>query len=206
MKRLASLIFVSLLCGAGFSAFAADGLNGVEANDDEAQSAQTEAPGAVTRSRATLCNAGLALSDEQAIDFVTSCCGASAAEEWSNGVRLYKTGRGLLIGSAVAIPVGALTAVLGGVLTLSGAIAATPGAAAGQSGDNALLHVGNGLFYGGIVVAAAGVPTLIAGSICLPKGKRRMNDVVDRCNGAASEAVALGFGAAPHGVGLTLNF
>ena len=197
---------VSLLCGAGFSAFAADGFDGVEANDDAAQSAQTEAPGAVTRSRTTLCNAGLALSDEQAIDFVTSCCGASAAEEWSNGVKLYKTGRSLLISSAVIIPVGSLVAGLGIPLMVGGAIVGTPEAAAGQDGDNGLLHIGSGMFYGGLAVAAVGVSTLIAGAVCLPKGKHRMDEVVARCNSGASQAVTLNFGAAEHGVGVTLRF
>ncbi len=160
----------------------------------------------VTRSRTTLCNAGLALSDEQALDFITSRCGASAAEEWNGGVRLYKAGRGLLISSAVIIPVGSLVAGLGVPMMLGGAIAATPEAAAGQSGDNELLHMGRGMLFGGLAVVAVGVGLLVPGAICLPMGKNRMNGVVDRCNGAASQALSLNFGAAEHGVGLTLRF
>ena len=63
------------------------------------------------------------------------------------------------------------------------------------------------MLYGGVFVTAVGVSTLIAGAVCVPIGKSRMNDIVGRCNSANSgRSITMNFGPCPHGVGMTLNF
>lgn len=54
---------------------------------------------------------------------------------------------------------------------------------------------------------AVGVSTLIAGAVCVPVGKSRMNDIVERCNASNNGyTVTMNFGPCPHGIGMTLNF
>ena len=70
-----------------------------------------------------------------------------------------------------------------------------------------IINNGAVLIVCGATLAAVGVSTLIAGAVCVPVGKSRMNDIVERCNASNNGyTVTMNFGPCPHGIGMTLNF
>ena len=153
---------------------------------------------------------GRRLSADDTFDYVAERCGLPYAQRWNNSAKIYGVGKGLLISSAVTIPVGVVSTYFGAVFTVAGAIGAGTSGVGDNEPDQGAVNVMTGgvaLLYGGVFVAAVGVSTLIAGAVCVPIGKSRMNDIVDRCNVAnSSRDITLNFGSCPHGIGMTLNF
>lgn len=170
----------------------------------------------VSRAGKVLFVDGKRLSSEETFDFVSERCGLLYAQRWSNSARIYSVGKGLLISSAVTIPVGVVGCVFGTALIVGGGLAGGIGAAlsAGLGGDPSLtpenerlINGGAALFICGATLASVGFSTLIAGAVCVPVGKSRMNDIVGRCNSASrGPQMTMNFGSCPHGVGMTLNF
>lgn len=169
-----------------------------------------ETAATVSRAGKVLRVDGRKLSADETFDYVSGRCGLPYAQRWDNGARIYSVGKGLLISSAVTIPVGAVSTYLGAVFTVAGAFGAGTSSVGGNDPDQGAVNVmagGVALIYGGLFVATVGVSTLIAGAVCVPIGKSRMNDIVDRCNVANSgRDITLNIGSCPHGVGMTLNF
>ena len=170
---------------------------------------------AVSRSKDVLAIGAQRMSSEQTYNYIEQLCGTDDAEQWKSGAHAYRAGRGLLISSAVTVPVGLAVCGAGTVIFLANTVGGSIGA--GISGifggdtqiDPALrgkIATGGVLMIGGAAVAAVGIGTLIAGSVCLPVGKSKMNEVVDHCNGVSRSDVTLNIGACRHGVGLSLNF
>ena len=205
MKRHIIIAIVAVAISAGFMSNEATAQTIAATYDLTAESADV-----VSRAGKVLCVDGKRLSAAETFDYVSDRCGLPYAQRWNNSARLYGAGKGLLISSAVTIPVGVVSTWFGAAFTVAGAI----GSAASGVGDNEpnqgsvnALTGGVFLMYGGVFVAAVGVSSLIAGAVCLPIGKSRMNDIVDRCNSANSgRDITLNFGPCPHGIGMTLNF
>lgn len=153
---------------------------------------------------------GRRLSADDTFDYVAERCGLPYAQRWNNSAKIYGVGKGLLISSAVTIPVGVVSTYFGAVYTVAGAIGAGVSNVDGEGPDQRPVNIMTGgvlAMYGGIALITVGLSTLVAGSVCVPVGKSRMNDIVNRCNAANSgPAVTMNFGPCPHGVGMTLNF
>lgn len=170
---------------------------------------------AASRSKDVLAIGAQRMSSEQTYNYIEQLCGTDYAEQWNSGARAYRTGRGLLISSAVTVPVGLAVCGAGTVVFLANTVGGSIGAGISGifGGDTQIdpelrgkIAAGGTLMIGGAAVAVVGIGTLIAGSVCLPVGKSKMNEVVEHCNGVSGSDVTLNIGASRHGVGLTLNF
>ena len=205
MKRPLIIALVVIAVSTGFMSNEAAAQTIIATDSITAESATT-----VSRAGKVLCVDGKRLSAAETFDYVSERCGLPYAQRWNNSARIYGVGEGLLISSAVTIPVGIASTYLGFVFTVAGSIGATASGVGdnepNQSSVNALTG-GVVMLYGGLFVASVGVSTLIAGAVCVPIGKSRMNDIVGRCNSANSgRNITMNFGSCPHGVGMTLNF
>ena len=172
-------------------------------------------PTEVSRSRDVLAIGAQRMSSEQTYNYIEQLCGTDDAEQWNSGARAYRAGKGLLISSAVTIPVGLVVCSAGTVLFLANTVGGSIGAGISGifGGDTQIdpelrgkIATGGTLMIGGAAVAVVGIGTLIAGSVCLPVGKSKMNEVVEHCNGVSRSDVTMNIGGCRHGVGLTLNF
>lgn len=205
MKRPLIIALVVIAVSTGFMSNEAAAQTIIATDSITAESATT-----VSRAGKVLCVDGKRLSSSETFDYVSECCGLPYAQGWNNSARLYGVGKGLLISSAVTIPVGVVSTYFGAVFTVAGAFGATASGVSGNDPDQNSVNVMTGgvaMLYGGVFVTAVGVSTLIAGAVCVPIGKSRMNDIVGRCNSANSgRSITMNFGPCPHGVGMTLNF
>ena len=170
----------------------------------------------VSRAGKVLAVDGIRLSADETFNYVSEHCGLPYAQRWNNSARIYGVGKGLLISSAVTIPVGMAGCVCGTALLVGGSFAGGLGAAFGAAfgadpsispETQRIINNGAVLIVCGATLAAVGVSTLIAGAVCVPVGKSRMNDIVERCNASNNGyTVTMNFGPCPHGIGMTLNF
>lgn len=177
--------------------------------DAEAQQATA------TRSRDVLAIGAQRMSSEQTYSYIEQLCGTDDAEQWNSGARAYRAGKGLLISSAVTIPVGLVVCGTGTAIFIANTVGGSIGSGISSifGGDTQFdpelkekIATGGVLMIGGAAVAVVGIGTLIAGSVCLPVGKSKMNEVVEHCNGASRNDVTLNIGACRHGIGISLNF
>ncbi len=205
MKRHLIIAIAAIAVSTGFASGEAAAQTIIATDDIASGTVPT-----VSRAGKVLCVDGKRLSSSETFDYVSECCGLPYAQRWNNSARLYGVGKGLLISSAVTIPVGVVSTYFGAVFTVAGAFGATASGVSGNDPDQNSVNVMTGgvaMLYGGVFVTAVGVSTLIAGAVCVPIGKSRMNDIVGRCNSANSgRSITMNFGPCPHGVGMTLNF
>lgn len=211
MKRHLIIAIAAIAVSAGFMSDAAAAQTITATGDVVAESSVT-----VSRAGKVLRIDGKRLSSDETFNYVSEHCGLPYAQRWDNSAKIYGVGMGLLISSAVTIPVGMAGCVVGTALIVGGGLAGGLGAAlsVGFGGDPSLTPenqkiINNGavLFVCGATLAAVGFSTLIAGAVCVPVGKSRMNDIVGRCNSASrGPQMTMNFGSCPHGVGMTLNF
>lgn len=157
---------------------------------------------------------GRKLTRIETLEYVSAHCGPEYARSWNAGANLYGAGTGLLISSAVTLPAGVVVSAIGAAHIVGGAVGGSLGAAISGSlgGDTGIdpearktINTGAALLWGGVALLAIGTSTVIAGAVCVPIGKSKMNNVVNRCNAAGRE-VTMNFGPCPHGLGVTLNF
>ncbi len=203
MKRLLAIAVIALSAGFIY-------------DEAAAQTVMRNNSTTVSRSGKVLRADGKKMTTDETFDYVAANCGLPYAQRWNNSAKLYGVGKGLLISSAVTIPVGVASGVIGTALVAGGAVGGSIGAAVSGSitGEAELtpetqrtIRAGAALAICGTALAAVGLSTLIAGSVCVPIGKSRMNDIVGRCNAANNDSnVTMNFGSCPHGVGMTLNF
>ena len=149
--------------------------------------------------------AGLPISDAELINLI----GPEIYRETVVGARKqYQVGRKLIIGGAIGMGAG-LVSVLGGL----GVLAASSEDYTYYDGQYEYRHPESpaGEAFG-IMLMATGYVAVIAGGVALDAGiplhiigKSRLNWVENDFNGR-NHAVTARFGAAPHGVGLTMNF
>ncbi len=211
MKRHLILAIAVIAVSAGFMSAEAAAQTITATGDVAAELSVT-----VSRAGKVLRVDGERLSSEETFNYVSEHCGLPYAQRWSNSAKIYSVGKGLLISSAVTIPVGVVGCVFGTALIVGGGLAGGLGAAlsAGFGGDPSLTPenqriINNGaiLFVCGATLASVGFSTLIAGAVCVPVGKSRMNDIAGRCNAASQgPQMTMNFGSCPHGIGMTLNF
>lgn len=217
MKRHLIIALATIAISAGFMSTEADAQAGATAQAiTSTGEVAIETASTVSRAGKVLAVDGIRLSADETFNYVSEHCGLPYAQRWNNSARIYGVGKGLLISSAVTIPVGMAGCVFGTALVVGGGFAGGLGAAFGAAfgadpsispETQRIINNGAVLIVCGATLAAVGVSTLIAGAVCVPIGKSRMNDIVDRCNVANSgRDITLNFGSCPHGIGMTLNF
>ena len=217
MKRHLIIALATIAISAGFMSTEAAAQAGATAQAiTSTGEVAIETASTVTRAGKVLAVDGIRLSADETFNYVSEHCGLPYAQRWNNSARIYGVGKGLLISSAVTIPVGMAGCVFGTALVVGGGFAGGLGAAFGAAfgadpsispETQRIINNGAVLIVCGATLAAVGVSTLIAGAVCVPIGKSRMNDIVDRCNVANSgRDITLNFGSCPHGIGMTLNF
>ena len=171
-----------------------------------AQNASAQYATEIHRDRAGFTDqVGRPLTDAELINLI----GPEIYRETVIGARKqYNAGRKLIIGGAIGMGAG-LVSVLGGL----GVLAASSedytyydGQYFDRYPDN---ETGEAI---GVLMAATGYVAVIAGGVALDAGiplhiigKSRLNWVENDFN-ERSHAVTARFGAAPHGIGLTMNF
>lgn len=196
MKRIIISIACLLLSVAAFAQF----------ND-------TEFSGLLERHRAGMRLNGTDLSKEEMAIILSDINGVDRTADWAKYKHNRALGKGLIIGGSSAAAAGALVFVGTGVVwvivaAFGGGIAAAAGGDGQEVVDDvskqfAPWFIGSGAAVGaGLASAAAGIP------ICIVNNKR-MSGIVNEwnaANGQAGSEVSFNFGAAPSGVGFTLNF
>lgn len=189
----------------GTSAMAQD----VAIEKTETAAVGTTVVNSVKRAGCVLAVDGTKLSREDTYMYVENACGIEYANRWNNSARIYNVGKGLLISSAVTLPIGIAATIVGSAYFVGGAIGgAISGGMTGEIGEEQEKSITGGAtaMYCGLLFTAVGMGTLIAGSVCVPVGKARMNDIARRCNGGEGYDVTMNFGPCAHGIGMTLNF
>ena len=170
-----------------------------------AQNASAQYATEIHRDRAGFTDqVGRPLTDAELINLI----GPEIYRETVIGARKqYNAGRKLIIGGAIGIGAGLVSAFGGfGVLAASHGNVYYDGQYFDRYPDN---ETGEAI---GVLMAATGYAAIIAGGVALDAGiplniigKSRLNWVENDFNGR-NHAVTARFGAAPHGVGLTMNF
>lgn len=217
MKRHLIITLATLAISAGFMSKEAAAQTGATAQAiTPTGEVAIETASTVSRAGKVLAVDGIRLSADETFNYVSEHCGLPYAQRWNNSARIYGVGKGLLISSAVTIPVGMAGCVFGTALLVGGSFAGGLGAAFGAAfgadpsispETQRIINNGAVLIVCGATLAAVGVSTLIAGAVCVPVGKSRMNDIVERCNASNNGyTVTMNFGPCPHGIGMTLNF
>ena len=145
---------------------------------------------------------GRTLSDRELIDAI----GTDIFEETVVGARKqYNAGRKLLIGGAIGVGGGLLGTLAGSALFVaSGATYYEKGETRYEIVDEGAAIAGIGLLALGIGAMSAGSAALSAGIPLKVIGQSRLNWVENDYN--ERQSYTLHIGAAPHGVGVTLNF
>lgn len=216
MKRHLIIALATIAISAGFISEEAAAQTGATAQTTSIDDIAASTASTVSRAGKVLAVDGIRLSADETFNYVSEHCGLPYAQRWNNSARIYGVGKGLLISSAVTIPVGMAGCVFGTALIVGGGFAGGLGAAFGAASGTdpsispetqRIINNGAVLFVCGATLAAVGVSTLIAGAVCVPVGKSRMNDIAKRCNASNNGYnVTMNFGPCPHGIGMTLNF
>ncbi len=190
------------------------GIASFEASAQESSVQESAAP-TVRRSGKVLSVDGQKLTEAETYSYVSERCGEPYAQRWNNSAKIYGVGKGLLISSAVTIPVGMTTCIIGTAMVAGTAVGVGLGTAmTGGLADTDLspeaqrtIQAGAALAICGATIAVVGFSTLVAGAVCVPVGKGRMNSIANSCNSANSApALTMNFGPCPHGIGMTMNF
>ena len=142
------------------------------------------------------------LSDSELIDAV----GIDIFEETVIGARKqYIAGRKLLTGGAIGVGAGLLGSLLGTAMVVAN------GATYYHNGETRYEVVDEAAFATGVTLLALGTSAMAAGSAALSAGiplkvigQSRLNWVENDYN--ERQGYTLQFGAAPHGIGLTMRF
>ena len=178
-----------------------------------AQFNDSEFNGVLERYRAGMKMDGTVLNaDEQAL-ILANVDGVDRTAEWAKYKKNRAIGKGLIIGGSSAAAAGAVVFVGTGVVwVLVAALGGGIAAAAGGDGQEAVDNISKQFepwFIGSGAVTIAGAGAAIAGIPMVVVNNRKMNGIVNdwnNANGHGTEDVSLNFGAAPSGIGFTLNF
>lgn len=150
------------------------------------------------------------LTTEQKNDVLGNIEGVSRVDDWNRNTKMFKTGRGLLIGCGCLTGVGLMTtgvaAIYGMTYGVSQGIAVM--LTLGTYTPDVIPECVNTTAFIGLGMTALGIAGLIAGSTTLCIAKGRMNTIVNDYNGQfrKGNAVSLDFGIQSSGIGLALNF
>ena len=182
--------------------------------------------GALRRAGATIRIGDQKLTAAERDALVSELGGTELVAAWDKARGGRSAGIWLTAGGAVLTSAGAVTALLGGMISVTGAlVGATTGAivgsiggqesanqAASQAASNGA-QAGNPYLTAGMVGMIAGVAGLAAGIPILVVNNHRLNALVDDCNqsrqsqqGQQARQAQLALAPTPHGLGLTLTF
>lgn len=134
---------------------------------------------------------GTILTDAEVLDLVGD---PIYSESYLGAKKDYKTGRALIWSGAAGIVVGLVSVPVGRYCIARGFVTIEPAAIFG----------GAVAYYGGIVLASAGLIALCGGIPLSIQGKRGLNRLVDEYN--AGSALTYDVGATPNGVGIVVRF
>ncbi|MBP5636250.1 MAG: hypothetical protein J6X25_01865 [Bacteroidales bacterium] len=155
--------------------------------------------------------------DEMAI-ILADVNGVDRTLDWESYKRKRALGEGLIIGGSSAAAAGAVvfvgtTVVWVLVAALGGGIAAVASGGDTDSTQNAVDDLSKQFapwFWGSGILTGAGAVAAVSGIPILVVNNKKLNGIVNEWNQAQGNVVAsdisLNFGAAPSGIGLTLNF
>lgn len=178
-----------------------------------AQFNDTEFNGILERHHGGMRMDGTDLTPDEMAVILSDVAGVDRTNEWYSYKRKRALGEGLIIGGTATAATGAVVFVGTGVVwivvaALGGGLAAALGGDGQEAVDNiseqfAPWFIGSGIVTGvGAAAAVAGIPILVINN-------KKLNGIVNDWNAANSVSgteVSLNFGAAPSGVGFTLNF
>lgn len=170
-----------------------------------AQFNDTEFNGVLERYRAGMKMDGIVLNADEVAAILSNVDGLDRTAEWQQLKKNRAWGKGLIIGGSSLASVGAVAFVGTGVVYVVVAIFAAIG---GQEAIDNLNAQFNPYFVTSAIVTGAGAATAVAGIPIVVVNNRKMNGIVkdwNNANGHGSD-VSFNFGAAPSGVGFTLNF
>ena len=180
-----------------------------------AQFNDTAFSGTLKRHKGDMRLDGLDLTREEQALILSDINGQDLNADWAKLRKNRALGEGLIIGGAATAGTGALVFVGTGVVWvlvaaigggLAGALSGGDSDAAQNAVDNvsesfAPWFIGSGVATGlGVAAVGAGIPIKVINS-------KKMDAIVDEWNnGKGGSEVSVNFGAAPSGVGFTLNF
>ena len=167
-----------------------------------AQNASAQYATEIHRDRAGFTDqVGRPLTDAELIDLI----GPEIYRETVVGARKqYNAGRKLITGGAIGVGAGLIT-MYGGILIVYGSVSAASDISGQRYVDRDQEAAGYLIFGLGVTTIALGGLALDAGIPLHIIGKSRLNWVENDFN-ERSHAVTARFGAAPHGIGLTMTF
>ena len=178
-----------------------------------AQFNDTEFSGILERHHGGMRMDGTDLTPDEMAVILADVAGEDRTAEWYKYKGNRALGEGLIIGGSATAAAGAVVFVGTGVVwllvaALGGGLAAAFGGDGQEAVDNISEQfepwfIGSGLATGvGAAAAIAGIPIMVSNN-------KKLNGIVNdwnAVNAPAATEVSLNFGAAPSGVGFTLNF
>ena len=178
-----------------------------------AQFNDTEFNGILERHHGGMRMDGTDLTPDEMAVILADVAGVDRTEEWYSYKRKRALGEGLIIGGSATAAAGAVVFVGTGVVwllvaALGGGLAAALGGDGQEAVDNVSEQfepwfIGSGALTGlGAAAAISGIPIMVSNN-------KKLNGIVNDWNAANSATgteVSLNFGAAPSGIGFTLNF
>jgi len=172
-----------------------------------AQFNDSEFTGVLERYRAGMKMDGILLNaDEQAV-ILANVDGLDRTADWQRYKSGRAVGKGLIIGGSSVAAAGAVTFVGAGLVYVVVAIFVAIG---GQEAMDNLGRQFEPWFIGSGIAVGTGAATAVAGIPIVVVNNHKMNSIVQDWNNAnaasLSSDVSLNFGAAPSGVGFTVNF
>lgn len=178
-----------------------------------AQFNDSEFSGVLERHRAGMKMDGIKLNADEVAAILSNVDGLDRTAEWQQYKKNRAVGKGLIIGGSSLAAAGAVVFVgAGAVWIVAVAFGAGLSAALGGDGQEAADNISTQLapwFYGAGGAAVIGAGSAIAGIPIVVVNNKKMNSIVkdwNEANGRVSSDVSFNFGAAPSGVGFTLNF
>lgn len=178
-----------------------------------AQFNDSEFSGVLERYRTGMKMDGIKLNADEVAAILSNVDGLDRTAEWQQYKKNRAVGKGLIIGGSSLAAAGAVVFVgAGAVWIVAVAFGAGLSAALGGDGQEAADSISSQLapwFYGAGGAAVIGAGSAIAGIPIVVVNNKKMNSIVkdwNEANGRVSSDVSFNFGAAPSGVGFTLNF
>lgn len=178
-----------------------------------AQFNDTEFNGILERHNGGMRMDGTDLTPDEMAVILADVAGEDRTAEWYSYKSKRALGEGLIIGGSATAAAGAVVfAGTGVVWLLCAALGGGLAAALGGDGQEAVDNISEEFepwFIGSAIVTGAGAATAIAGIPILVTNNKKLNGIVNdwnAVNAPTDTEVSLNFGAAPSGVGFTLNF
>ena len=178
-----------------------------------AQFNDTEFTGILERHNGGMRMDGTDLTPDEMAVILADVNGVDRTADWYKYKGKRALGEGLIIGGSATAAAGAVVFVGTGVVwVLCAALGGGLAGALGGDGQEAVDDISKQFepwFIGSGALTIAGAGAAIAGIPILVSNNKKLNGIVNEwneVNAPKTEEVSLNFGAAPSGVGFTLNF